>query len=454
METALNIARAQFAVTTLFHMVWALLGIGLSFFLVVLEAFWLRTGKEVYLRHVRFWSSIFIVVFGIGVASGIPLEFQFGANWSRFSASSGQIMGNLLAFEAATAFALEAAFLAVFIFGWGRVGKRVHMFSAVMVALGATLSAFWIMSANSWMQTPAGVTVAAGKISVTDYAAAIFNPSLPISFAHIWVASAESVVFVMGGVCAWYILRNRNKAFFLSAFKILIVAGIILTPLQVYLGDASGREVVKEQPAKAAAMEADWQTNPPGTSAAWAVVAWPNEKAQDNQWQITVPYALSLLATHSINGQVTGLTAFPVDQQPPIAIPFYSFRLMVLLGFLMVAAILWAVWLWWRKRLSPDNVGENRWFLKLWVYAFPLGIIATEAGWAVREVGRQPWIIYGIMKTSAGVSTVGLTATATSLALFIAVYLALSVVFVFFVVRILRRGPDLSEPLSALFRRK
>lgn len=454
MEAALNIARAQFAVTTLFHMVWALLGIGLSFFMVVLEAFWLRTGNEVYLRHVRFWSSIFIVAFGIGVASGIPLEFQFGANWSQFSADSGQIMGNLLAFEGATAFALEAAFLALFVFGWDRVGKRVHMFSAVMVALGATLSAFWIMSANSWMQTPAGVTVAAGKISVTDYAAAIFNPSFPISFAHTWVASVESAVFVMGGVCAWYILRNHNTAFFLSAFKILIVAGIVLAPLQVYLGDASGREVVKNQPAKAAAMEAHWQTNRPGTSAAWAAVAWPNPKAQDNSWEITIPYALSLLSTHSLNGQVTGLKAFPIDQQPPVAIPFYSFRLMVLLGFVMVAAVLWALWLWLRKRLRSDNVGQNRWFLKFWVYAFPSGILATEFGWAVREVGRQPWIIYGIMKTSAGVSTVGTIASATSLALFIAVYVALSAVFVFFVIRILRKGPDLSEPLPAQFRRK
>ena len=447
METALSLARGQFAATTLFHMIFALVSIGLSFFIVLLEAMWLRTRNEMYFRHVRFWASVFVVIFGVGVASGIPLEFQFGTNWSRFAGQSGEIMGNLLAFEAAISFALEAAFLAIMIFGWDRVSRRLHMFSAIMVALGATLSAFWIMAANSWMQTPAGIAVAPGKISVVDYFAATFNPDFPIAFIHIWVASIESVAFVLGGICAWYLLKKRNVEFFLPLFKVAIVIAIVLAPLQVFLGDQSGLTVLKHQPAKAAAMEANWKTYAEGEGAPWIVVGWPDDKAEKNDWQIDVPYMLSILDTRSLTGQVEGLKDFPADERPPVVLPFYAFRLMVVLGVGMVLVALLSVWLWLRKRLQTDNVHRNRLFLKIWIFALPAGILATEFGWVVREVGRQPWIVYGVLRTSDGVSGIGTVATAWSLALFILFYVVLLAVSTFFIIRILRKGPDMSSPL-------
>jgi cytochrome bd ubiquinol oxidase subunit I len=444
---AVDVARAQFAVTTIFHMLWPLLSIGLSLLMVVMEVLWLRTGDEIYYRQVRFWSVLFILTFGIGVASGVPLEFQFGTNWSRFSAATGNIVGNLLAFEASMSFALEAAFLAVFIFGWNRVSRRMHLFSNIMVAFGASLSAFWIMAANSWMQTPAGVSLEGGKIAVTNYLQATFNPDLPIAFTHIWVASIETTLFFVGGICAWYILRNRNVDFFLRTFKVMVIIGIVVAPLQIFLGDASGLTVIKHQPAKAAAMEAHWVTNPPDTSASWVLVAQPDQKAQDNSWEVKIPYMLSILSTHSVKGQVIGLQDFPVNGQPPVAPPFYAFRIMVLLGFVMLFLVLWALWQWYRKRLLVESAPKHRIFWNFWLYAIPAGFLATECGWIVREVGRQPWLVYGILRTTEGVSPVSTATAATSLSLFIVIYLLLLGLFIYFTRRILKKGPDLTSPL-------
>ncbi len=447
--TAIDIARAQFAITTIFHMLWPLLSIGLSLLMVVMEVLWLRTGDEIYYRQVRFWSMLFILTFGIGVASGVPLEFQFGTNWSRFSAATGNIVGNLLAFEASMSFALEAAFLAVFIFGWNRVSPRMHLFSTVMVAFGASLSAFWIMAANSWMQTPAGVSLEGGKIAITSYLQATFNPDLPIAFTHIWVASIETTLFFVGGICAWYIIRNRNVDFFLRTFKVMVVIGIIVAPLQIFLGDASGLTVIKHQPAKAAAMEAHWVTNPPDTSAAWVLVAQPDQKEQDNNWEVKIPYMLSVLSTHSIKGQVAGLRDFPVNDQPPVMLPFYAFRIMVLLGFVMLFLVLWALWQWYRKKLRIESAFKHRIFWNFWLYAIPAGFLATECGWIVREVGRQPWLVYGILRTAEGVSPVSTATAVTSLSLFIVIYLLLFGLFIYFTRRILQKGPDLESPLPA-----
>jgi cytochrome bd ubiquinol oxidase subunit I len=446
---AVDVARAQFAVTTIFHMLWPLLSIGLSLLMVVMEVLWLRTGDEIYYRQVRFWSILFVLAFGIGVASGVPLEFQFGTNWSRFSTATGNIVGNLLAFEASMSFALEAAFLAVFIFGWDRVSRRMHLFSNVMVAFGASLSAFWIMAANSWMQTPAGVSLEGGKIVVTSYLQATLNPDLPVAFTHIWVASIETTLFFVGGICAWYIMRNRNIDFFLKTFKVMVVIGIVVAPLQIFLGDASGLTVIKHQPAKAAAMEANWVTNPPDTSAAWVLVAQPDQKEQDNSWEVKIPFMLSILSTHSIKGQVTGLRDFPVNDQPPVTLPFYAFRVMVLLGFVMLFLVLWALWQWYRRKLRVESASKHRLFWNFWLYAIPVGFLATECGWIVREVGRQPWIVYGIMRTTEGVSPVSTGTAATSLSLFILIYLLLFSLFIYFTRRILQKGPDLASPLPA-----
>ena len=444
---AVDVARAQFAVTTIFHMLWPLLSIGLSLLMVVMEILWLRTGQEIYYRQVRFWSILFILTFGIGVASGVPLEFQFGTNWSRFSAATGSIVGNLLAFEASMSFALEAAFLAIFIFGWNRVSRGMHLLSNIMVALGASLSAFWIMTANSWMQTPAGAVMEGGKITITNYLQATFNPDLPVAFTHMWVASIETTLFFVGGICAWYIIRNRNVDFFLKAFKVMVIIGIVVAPLQIFLGDASGLTIIKHQPAKAAAMEANWVTNPPGTGAPWVLIAQPDKAAQKNDWQVTVPYVLSILSTHSLEGQVTGLQDIPVSDQPPVVPPFFAFRAMVLLGFFMLFLILWALWQWYRKKLSVRAAAKHRLFWNFWIYAIPVGFLATECGWIVREVGRQPWIVYGMMRTNEGVSPVSTAAVATSLSLFILIYLILLGLFIYFTRRILMKGPDLTSPL-------
>jgi cytochrome d ubiquinol oxidase subunit I len=444
---AVDLARAQFAVTTIFHMLWPLLSIGLSVLMVVMEVMWLKTKDEMYYRQVRFWSTIFILTFGIGVASGVPLEFQFGTNWSRFSTDAGPIVGNLLAFEASMSFALEAAFLAVFIFGWNRVSRRMHLFSNIMVAFGASLSAFWIMAANSWMQTPAGASIEGGKITIVNYLQATFNPDLPIAFTHIWVASIETTLFFVAGICAWYIMRKLNVDFFLKTFKIMVVIGIVVAPLQIFLGDASGLTVVKHQPAKAAAMEAHWVTNPLDTSASWVLIAQPDQENQDNDWEINVPYMLSILSTHSLKGQVIGLKDFPVNDQPPVIPPFYAFRLMVLLGFLMLFLVLWALWQWYRRRLRTEVAPRDRVFWNFWLWAIPAGFLATECGWIVREVGRQPWIVYNILRTTEGASPIGTATVATSLSLFIIVYLLLLSLFVYFIRKIIKKGPDLTSPL-------
>ncbi len=444
-----DISRSQFAVTTVFHMLWPLLSIGLSLLLVVLEIMWMRTGKDLYYRQERYWLKIFLLTFGIGVASGIPLEFQFGTNWSRFASAAGGLFGNILAFEASISFALEAAFLAIFVFGWKRVSRRMHLFSGIMVAFGASLSAFWIMSANSWMHTPTGVRMENGFIVITSYLKAIFNPDLPVAFIHIWVASIETTVFFVAGICAWNILKRRNIDFFLHTFKIVVVVGIIAAPLQIFLGDASGLVVAKYQPAKSAAMEGHWETNAPGEGAPWVVFAIPDTKNESNRLTVEIPYMLSVLDTRSLTGKVVGLKDIPPDERPPVGLPFFAFRIMFALGVAMFILAVLALWLWFRKRLKTDAAPTARWFWRLWIVALPAGFIATECGWIVREVGRQPWIIYNLMRTSEGVSPVSLGAATGSLVVFSVIYSVLLTLFILVTARIVKKGPDLESPVPS-----
>lgn len=447
------LSRLQFAVTTLFHILWPLMSIGLSLFMLFNEIAWLRTGEKIYYVHCRFWGKLFLLGFGIGVASGLPLEFQFGTNWARFSHASGGFFGNILGFEAAMAFMLEAAFLGISVFGWNRVGPRVHAFATAMVTVGASLSAFWIMDANAWMQTPTGVSLERGSIVVNDYYAALFNPALVYSFTHMWTACIETTLFFIAGISAWCILRDRNRPFFLKSFKMAVVAAIIVTPLQIYLGDLSGRGVAKYQPAKAAAMESHWRTNGPGEGAAWAVVAWPDAQRDGNVWEVRIPYMLSLLATHKPTGRVEGLEAFAPADRPPIVIPFYAFRIMFLIGLVMFGLMVWAVWGWRRGWLAPEQIERHRWFWKIWGWAIPLGFIAAQMGWATREVGRQPWIIYNVMRTSQGVSNLTAMPPAATLVAYTGIYLLLLVIFVVFVARIIRKGPNMDQALPTYGRR-
>ena len=441
------LSRLQFAISTTFHIVWPVLTVGLSLFLVLLEALWLKTGRPEYYRHARFWAKLFLLNFGVGVATGLPLEFEFGTNWGPFSQSAGDFFGNMLGFEGAMAFMLEAGFLGIMMFGWKRVAPAIHLFSTCMVALGASFSAFWIMVANSWMQTPAGGHFEHGHFVVTDYLAAIFNPDMPWGVSHMWFACLETSLFVVGGLSAWYILHDRHREFFLTTLKLMLVVAVVVTPVQIYLGDGSGGSVFGHQPAKGAALEGHWRTNAPGEAAPWSLVAWPDRQAQKNDWSVEVPYALSLLATHSLTGRVQGLRDVPKEDQPPLLpLMYYGFRVMVAIGFWFLGVMLWTGWLWRRGELEADRVGRHRRLLQAWVASIPLGYLAVECGWVVREVGRQPWVIYGLMRTSEGASALPAGAVATSTALFVAVYALLMITFLYFARRLLRNGPDVDMP--------
>ncbi len=441
------LSRLQFAFTTLFHMLWPLLTIGLSLFLVLMEFLWLTTRDENYFRHVGFWATLLLLSFGIGVATGLPLEFQFGTNWAKFSRTSGGFFGNILGFEGAMAFMLEAVFLGIMMFGWKRVSRGVHFFSTIMVALGASISAFWIMDASSWMQTPAGVSIQNGQTTITDYVAAVFNPAMGYSFWHMEAAALETSLFFVGAISAWYLLKRRHSAFFLKSLKAALALAIVVTPLQIWLGDLSARGVHAYQPAKAAAIDAHWQTNPPGTGAPLALLAWPDGAAGKNAWALTVPDMLSILSTRSAAGQVIGLNDFPPEDWPPIVLPFYSFRIMVGIGLLMFLIMLATVWVWLRGGLNPAAAPAHRRLLQAWLCMAPLGFIASDLGWIVREVGRQPWVIYNIMRTSQGVSNLPTNPPAVTLGLYVLAYAVLLAGFFIFARRILHKGPDvIDEP--------
>ncbi len=450
----LTLSRIQFGGTAAFHILWPLLSIGLGIYLFVLEALWLKTKNDSYYRQLRFWVKIFVLTFVMGTASGIPLEFEFGTNWAAFSNAAGDFMGNILGFESTVAFALEAAFLGIFAFGWKRVRPAIHLFANGMVAFGATLSAFWIMVANSWMQIPTGITVEGTKIIVTDYMVAIFNPGSLISFAHMEIACIETTLFFIMGISAFAILKatdTARKEFFLQSFRIALAIAVLITPLQLFLGDISGQVVAKYQPEKLASLEMHWDTNPPGVGAGYSVLAWPAMEGGRNTFDAQIPNGLSLITTHSVTGEVKGLNEYrPEDRPTPInsILTFYSFRLMVLCGIIMFALMIVGMWYWKKGRLTVDAVTKHRWFWRSWIFAIPLGFIATEAGWMVREIGRQPWVVYHLMRTSEGVSpNLSAVPVAITTALFALFYLVSIVGFIYFTYRIVRKGPDLTSPV-------
>ncbi|GAC1580164.1 MAG: cytochrome ubiquinol oxidase subunit I [Sphingomicrobium sp.] len=449
------LSRLQFAVTTLFHILWPVLTIGLSLFLVVTEVCWIRTGDDDYYRHARFWSRLFLLNFSIGVVTGLPLEFEFGTNWAPFSTVAGSFFGNILGFEGAMAFMLEAGFLGIMMFGWQKVPRAVHLLATCMVAFGASLSAFWIMDANSWMQTPAGGHMQDGHFVIDSYLAAIFNPDMPWGVAHMWVACLETSLFVIGGISAWYLLRGRNVAFFLKSFRLAVALAVVITPLQIWLGDGSGQTVFAHQPAKGAALEGHWTTNAAGDAAPWALLAWPNQATQSNDWAIEIPGALSVIATRSLTGTVRGLKDFaPQDQPPLLPLIFYAFRAMVAIGFGLFFLMLWTGWTWFRGRLSAEQAPANRWLLRAWVATIPLGYIAVDLGWTVREVGRQPWVIYGLLRTSHAASVLPVQSVFYSLFGYFALYLGLLIAFVVFAWRIVQKGPNLTVQIPDGSRRQ
>ena len=445
MNQAIFFSRLQFAFTAMFHILWPVLTVGLSLYLVLLEALYLKTGNKLYYDQARFWSRLFILNFAVGVVTGLPLEFQFGTNWSLFSWAGGDVFGHILGFEATMAFMLEAAFLGIMIWGWKKVSPGWHLFSTAMVAIGSSLSAFWILVANSWMHTPTGGTFREGRFLLKSSWEAIFNPDMPWGVSHMWVACLEITVFVIGGISAWYLYRNRHIDFFLRSFKAAVIGAIIITPLQIYLGDGSGLAAGRHQPTKLAAMEAHWQTNRPGTAAAWNLLAWPDKTREENRWAIQIPYLLSLLDTHSLTGQVRGLRDFPKSDRPPIWLPFYSFRIMVALGFGFFLLMLYTLFVWYRGGLQPGILSGHKILWRAWMAALPLSYVAMEAGWVTREVGRQPWIIYGVLRTGEAASPLPAWPIGGSMFLFALIYLLLFLTVIFFAARIIRRGPDLEN---------
>ena len=440
------LSRIQFAVTTMFHILFPALTIGLSLYLVVLELLWLRTKHEIYYRMYRFWSKIFAINVGIGVVTGIVLEFEFGTNFARFSQMVSNVFSPLLAFEVMTAFFLEAGFLGVMIFGWERVSRGVHFLATCLVALGTILSAFWILAANSWMQTPAGYRLVDGKFMVSDFYSAIFNPSTLTRMGHMTIASFETAAFVVAGISAFFLLKRRQLPFFQRSLGIALVMAALFSPLQIYLGDLSGRQVFHHQPAKLAAIEAHWETNV-NKGAPFAVIALPDMEEERNLFELSVPSLLSLLVTHSSHGQVLGLKEFPRKDRPNVPILFWSFRLMVAIGFILFFVMVWAFILWLKRRLY-----DTRLFLWTLLILHPLGFIATELGWVTTEAGRQPWLVYNLMRTAEGVSPIPPGNVIWSLSLFLVIFAVVGSAYFYYILKTLRLGPDLESPIPPIQR--
>lgn len=435
------LSRLQMAFTLAFHILFPTLTIGLAAFLVILEGGWLRTGNATYLNLYRFWSKIFALGFGMGVVSGIVLSFEFGTNFSGFSRATGNVLGPLFSYEVLMAFFLEASFLPIVLFGWGKVGPKLHFLSTIMVALGTVLSAFWILSANSWMHTPTGHELRNGIFFVADWWEVIFNPSFLYRLSHMLMASFLTGAFVVAGVSAWHLLQGRHIIPARQAFATSILLAAVFAPTQILLGDLHGLQVQRDQPMKVAAMEGLWHTT---EGAPFVVFAVPDMEQEMNHFELAIPKAASLILQHHPQGRVLGLNEVPPDERPNVPIVFFSFRVMLLIGFFLLAVSVIGVVLRFRGRLF-----DHPWFLRLCVLASPLGFIAVVAGWIVTEVGRQPWVVQGIMRTADSATPLPVNSVMTSFALFFVIYNLLLFAFLFFLYRIVARGPEEPVPEKA-----
>ena len=436
------LSRLQFAWVIGWHILLPAFTVGAAAFIAVLEGFNLATGRDVYLRVSMFWIKIFSIAFGMGVVTGVVMPFQLGTNWSRYSDATANVLAPLFAYEGLTAFFLEAAFLGVLLFGRKLVPRWAHFFAALMVALGTLFSSFWILSANSWMQTPAGYEIIDGRFFPTDWMEVVFSPSFPSRLAHTVVAFYITTGFVVLGVGAYLIRRERFAVEGRTMLSMTLWLLTALVPLQIFLGDHHGLNTLEHQPAKLAAIEARWET---GRRIPLTLFAIPDEKTESNYAAIEVPLLGSLILTHRLDGEIKGLKDFPADQRPPVAIPFFAFRIMVGCGMLMLGIVLLGGWLRWRGRLNDTPL-----FLRLCQLAIPIGFVAVIAGWVTTEVGRQPWTVYGLMRTAASVSP-SLTGrdVLISLLAYMAVYLFMYPAGLFLMIRIVRRGPMPSEEQDA-----
>jgi cytochrome d ubiquinol oxidase subunit I len=428
----LMLSRLQFATATFFHFLFVPLTLGLSILIAIMETIYVRTGDEDYRRMAKFWGKIFLVNFAVGVVTGLTLEFQFGTNWSRYSRYVGDIFGSLLAIEATLAFFLESTFLAVWVFGWNRLSPRFHAACIWLVAFASNLSALWILIANSWMQHPVGYVLRGGRAELSDFVAVITQTFAIQQFFHTVSGAYILAGFFVMGISAYHLLRRQHTAFFTKSFRLALGFALIFSVAEVVQGHLHGAEVAKIQPTKLAAMESLWDTQ--AGAPMWLLLI-PDQAQERNLVEFgRIPDALSMLAYHSSEAVVKGLKDFPQNDRPPVALTFFSFRLMVGLGFLFV---LLTVVGWFKRNKLASSPG----YLKIMLYAIPLPYLALEAGWMVAEVGRQPWIVYGLMRTSDAVSPIAASQVWVTLLGFILVYSLLGAVAFYLMARFARQGP-------------
>lgn len=444
---ALLLSRMQFAFTVAFHILFPAFTIGLASYLAVLEGLWLRTKRQTFKTLYLFWVKIFALSFGMGVVSGVVLSYQFGTNWSEFIRLTGGVLGPLLAYEVLTAFFLEASFLGVMLFGWKKVGPRLHFLATCLVAVGTAISAFWILAANSWMQTPAGYEILPdGRFVALDWWAVIFNPSFPSRFVHMMLAAYLTTALVVGGVSAWHLLNGRRDpgrpGLAESRVALTMAVGLIAVaaPLQLVAGHWSGEVAHEHQPSKLAAIEGYWETRPDQPLHLFGI---PDRRTQSNHLQVSIPGVGNFVQGQARDEPITGLDQYAPEDQPPPLIPFFGFRVMVGLGLLMIGLGAWGAWLSWRRRLFDQPS-----FLRFAVAMGPSGFIAVLAGWMVTEVGRQPWVVYGVLRTADAVSPVLASQVATSLLAYVIIYAVVFTAGALFILRLMREGPvaAITEP--------
>lgn len=439
-EWAIILARAQFAFTVSFHFLFPAFSIGLASFLAVLEGLWLRTGEGVYANLYRYWLKVFAVVFAMGVVSGIVMSYQFGTNWSVFSDKAGPVIGPLMAYEVLTAFFLEAGFLGVMLFGINKVGRHLHFVATCTVALGTLISATWIISVNSWMQTPVGFEMGANGqfLPGASWWAIIFNPSFPYRLAHTVLAAFLTTAFAVGAVGAWHLLKDRTNQGARKMFSMAMWMAALVAPIQIFAGDLHGLNTLEHQPAKVMAMEGHYQSHPDG--APLILFGIPNSAERRIDYSLEIPKASSLILKHDPNAPLAGLDTVPDENEPPVAILFWSFRVMVGLGFAMLGIGIWSLFARFRKTLY-----NAPWLYRAAILMGPSGFIAVLAGWITTEVGRQPFTIYGLLRTTESASPLDAPAVAASLVAFVIVYFSVFGMGVWYLLRLMTKPPEAHE---------
>ncbi len=435
------LARIQFAFTISFHIVFPAFTIGLASWLAVVEWRWLKTGDKIYQEIYRMWIKIFAVCFGLGVVSGVVMSYQIGTNWSMFSDKVGNVIGPLLGYEVLTAFFLEASFLGIMLFGWGRVSPRMHFASTCIVAVGTLISAFWIISANSWMHTPQGFEIGAdGLLYPTSWIEIIFNPSFPYRLIHMITAAYLTTAFVVGGVGAYYLWQKIHVKHAKIMFSMAMLMAVFIAPIQLFIGDMHGLNTLEYQPRKVAAMEGIWETE---KGAALRIFAIPDQENQTNHYEIKIPKLASFILTHEWDGEIKGLKEWKPEDQPPVAIVFYSFRVMIGIGMAMILTGVFAVFLFFRKRLYDTK------YFQYWCMAMtPTGFIAILAGWFVTEVGRQPYTVYGVLRTADSISPVIPEQIAITLLAFIITYIFLFGAGSYYIIKLIGKGPVITNKIG------